>query len=80
MVALLQKVLQLYASRQLAQSAAGAGEGGADGLLNQLLAADEAEWAAIVRQQAQQGDIRWAGTGGVGVGVVWGEVQCRVPW
>ena len=75
MVALLQKVLQLYASRQLSQpaaAAAGASSGSsesADALLTQLLAADEAAWAGIVRQHAQQGDIRWAGPGQSGAAV-----------
>jgi hypothetical protein len=61
MVALLQKVLQLYASRQLSQQAAQqAGGDKADAVLSELLEADESQWAALVRQHAEHGDIRWA--------------------
>lgn len=57
LVSLLQKALQVYAGRQLSQQQ-GASSEGADGVLTQLLAADEAQWAAMVRQQAEQGTIR----------------------
>ena len=64
MVALLQKVLQLYASRQLSQHQAGqsgssSGGDALDAALSELLAADESEWAALLRQHAQEGAVRW---------------------
>ena len=63
MVALLQKVLQLYACQQLSQPQAGsaAGTGGAgDALLDELLAADESLWTRLIRQRASEGGARCA--------------------
>ncbi|PRW58323.1 hypothetical protein C2E21_3211 [Chlorella sorokiniana] len=56
MVALLQKVLQVYACQQLSQPPAGGSSGGAsDALLDELLAADEALWTRLIRQRASEG-------------------------
>ncbi|GAB4822728.1 hypothetical protein N2152v2_009774 [Parachlorella kessleri] len=61
MVALLQKVLQLYASRQLSQQQAGqsssSGTDALDAALSELLAADESQWAALLRQHAQKDGV-----------------------
>ncbi|KAL4431208.1 hypothetical protein ABPG75_006464 [Micractinium tetrahymenae] len=60
MVALLQKVLQVYACLQLGQAQAGSGGGsgsGSDALLDELLAADEALWGRLIRQRAADGDV-----------------------
>ncbi|KAI7839062.1 hypothetical protein COHA_007204 [Chlorella ohadii] len=58
MVALLQKVLQLYACQQLSQPQAGAGGSSgsdSDALLDELLAADEGMWTRLIRQRASEG-------------------------
>ena len=61
MVTILQKVLQLYASRALVLSeGAGAnstGGGGAEMTLSELLKVDEAKWASILRKKVQDGEI-----------------------
>lgn len=58
MVALLQKVLQVYACVQLGQPQAGSSSGGgSDALLDELLAADEALWGRLIRQRAAEGDV-----------------------
>lgn len=69
MVALLQKVLQVYAQVQLGGSSAQQqqqqGGSASDALLNDLLAADEATWGAVIRQRAKEAEIR-CGVGGGG--------------
>jgi hypothetical protein len=60
MIALLQKVLQLYACEQLGQPQQGGGGGGGDGLVDELLAADEGQWARLIRQRSADGNVRWA--------------------
>lgn len=57
MVALLQKVLQLYACHQLSQPQAGSGSGGSggDSLIDELLAADESLWGNMISQRAGDG-------------------------
>lgn len=59
MVAILQKVLQLYAAKALSSQsvARAAGKNEADAVIAELIAADEATWAAIVRKKAQSGEI-----------------------
>ena len=58
---LLQKVLQLYACEQLGQPQQGGGGGsGGDGLVDELLAADEGQWAGLIRQRSAGGGVRWA--------------------
>ncbi|KAL4418972.1 hypothetical protein ABPG77_000885 [Micractinium sp. CCAP 211/92] len=57
MVALLQKVLQVYACLQLGQPQAGSGGSGSDALLDELLAADEALWGRLIRQRTAEGDV-----------------------
>ena len=51
MVALIQKVLQLYAARQLS----GPERDGAVGAVNEVLFAEEQEWAGTVRKLAADG-------------------------
>ncbi|MEW5306107.1 MAG: hypothetical protein WDW38_003264 [Sanguina aurantia] len=53
MVGLIQKVLQLYAGRALQ----GKEQKGTEGLLNQVLFAEEAQWAPLIRTSAAAGDI-----------------------
>ena len=61
MIVLLQKVLQLYACEQLGQpQQGGSSGGGGDGLVDELLAADEGQWARLIRQRSAGGDVRWA--------------------
>ncbi|PSC76574.1 hypothetical protein C2E20_0188 [Micractinium conductrix] len=53
MVALLQKVLQLYACHQLGQpQGSGGGGSSSDALLDELLAADEGLWTRLIRANA----------------------------
>jgi hypothetical protein len=59
-IALLQKVLQLYACEQLGQPQQDGGSGGGDGLVDELLAADEGQWARLIRQRSAAGSVRWA--------------------
>lgn len=60
MVALLQKVLQIYACQQLGTPQAGGDKqrGGGDAAVDELLAADEALWTRLIRQRADEGSIR----------------------
>ncbi|EFN59214.1 hypothetical protein CHLNCDRAFT_138166 [Chlorella variabilis] len=59
MVALLQKVLQIYACQQLGTPQAGGDKqrGGGDAAVDELLAADEALWTRLIRQRADEGSI-----------------------
>ncbi|CAG9463403.1 unnamed protein product [Pedinophyceae sp. YPF-701] len=54
MVALIQKVLQLYAAMELSQ---GAGGEGADALLGELLGAEEDAWEPRLRGAAEAGEV-----------------------
>lgn len=54
MVALLQQVLQLYAAKVLVTPDAE----GADEVLNQIIAAPEAEWTDIIKQRAADGQLQ----------------------
>lgn len=64
-MALLQKVLQLYARQQLgAPQQGGSSSGGAsEALVDELLAADESLWERLMRQRASEGSVRCAGLG-----------------
>ena len=70
MLALLQKVLQIYACEQLGQpqqagGGGGSGSSGGEGLVDELLAADEGQWAGLIRQRSAEGSVRWVlGRGG----------------
>lgn len=61
MVVILQKVLQIYASRALSldnvASDSGKSSSAAEDVLSELLNADEVTWAPIIRKKAQGGDI-----------------------
>ncbi|KAF8069580.1 PUR3 [Scenedesmus sp. PABB004] len=57
MVALLQKVLQLYAAAALR----GAETEGAEGVLNEVIYAEEADWEPILRKHAAAGGVAEAG-------------------
>jgi hypothetical protein len=61
MVVILQKVLQLYASRALsigdAATSSGSSSSPAESTLSELLKADEGTWAPIIRKKAQDGEI-----------------------
>ena len=69
MVALLQKVLQLYACHQLGQpQGSGGGGSSSDALLDELLAADEGLWTRLIRANAdtircEEGGCRRGGRG-----------------
>lgn len=55
MVSLLQKVLQLYAARELSRGPGG--DGATEQLLVQVLGADEAAWDGLIRGAAAQGGV-----------------------
>lgn len=57
MVVILQKVLQLYSSRQLCESPAGGTASPVDSILKDLIAADESKWSSMIREKAQSGEI-----------------------
>ncbi|KAI8471928.1 MAG: hypothetical protein J3K34DRAFT_376301 [Monoraphidium minutum] len=57
LVALLQKVLQLYAGRALR----GPETAGVEGFLNELVYAEEAEWEALLRSKVAAGEVAEAG-------------------
>jgi hypothetical protein len=61
MVVILQKVLQIYASRALsiddAVSNSGKTSSSAEAALSELLNVDEGTWAPIIRKKAQEGEI-----------------------
>lgn len=57
MVTLLQKVLQLYAARVLK----GPEETGVEGVMNQIIAAEEKEWAGLISGAASEGRLTEAG-------------------
>jgi hypothetical protein len=56
MVALLQKLLQLYAARALGSSAGGPSQeqGSAEAVLERIVASEEEEWDELLRQPAVQ--------------------------
>lgn len=56
MVVILQKVLQLYSSRQLCESILTAGSP-VDSFLKELVAADESRWSSMIREKAKAGEI-----------------------
>lgn len=53
MVALIQKVLQLYAAKQLR----GEDSNGVEGVVNQILWAEEPEWGPLIKRHAAEGAI-----------------------
>lgn len=63
LVALLQKVLQLYAARALR----GPESSGVDGFLNDLVYAEEADWDRMLSQAASSGEVRCGSCGGQGL-------------
>lgn len=54
MVALLQKVLQLYAARVLSSAGRASDADSAEAAVEQIIRADEEDWDAMLRQQEVQ--------------------------